>query len=121
MPDDINNLDTKEEGLKGIFGSRFQDLSEASAERKEKVTVNTTQSGKVAQKPTEKPMEYAEPALCFMEKLKDAAKRVLSFAVLNLLIFYWQQKGLMAESIALPCMIACAVLAGYGIAKLGGD
>ena len=56
----------------------------------------------------------------FMDDLYDCTKTTLLFGGLNVLIWYWQEAGLMDESIALPSMIACAVLAGLGIGKVMG-
>jgi hypothetical protein len=74
---------------------------------------------KTAQKVTLKPRDAEwEPTPhdpTQMEKLKACAKWVLSFGGLNLLIFYWQMAGLMAESIAVPCMWICCALVGYGV------
>lgn len=58
----------------------------------------------------------------FMDDLYACAKSTMIFGGLNMLIWYWQISGLMDESIAMPSMIACAVLAGIGIGKvLGGN
>lgn len=57
----------------------------------------------------------------WMDDLYDCMKTTLLFGGLNVLIWYWESAGLMDESIAMPSMIACAVLAGIGIGKvLGG-
>lgn len=125
MPDDINNLDSNDEGLKAIFGDRFHDetvpIAEATKEKQQ--TANTTHAVKVEQKPAQKPVEEkskeaewhpAKPRT-FMDSLMECAKWAMIFGGLNMLIFYWQQAGLMAESIAVPCMWVCCVLAGLGV------
>lgn len=52
-----------------------------------------------------------------IEIVKACAKGVALFGGLNLLIFYWQQAGLMASSIAIPSMCVCAALAGLSVGK----
>lgn len=47
--------------------------------------------------------------------LESCVKWVALFAVLNLVLFYWQQKGLLADSAAIPAMWVCALLGGCGI------
>ena len=54
----------------------------------------------------------------WMDDLKDCTKSTLIFGGLNVLIWYWQISGLMDESVALPSMLVCAVLAGVGIGKV---
>lgn len=125
MPNDINELDVTDAGLKGIFGDRFHDETErkSAAEECKKASTNTTPERKAVQKSAEKPVEDIwhpeKPKPNMMDNLIACTKRVLLFGALNLLIFYWQQKGLMAESIALPCMLVCAVMAGWGAARIG--
>lgn len=123
MPEDINELDVTDAGLKGIFGERFSDMTALDHEkaRKEKVSANTTKPEKVAQKPKDKPIEELwqppKPAPGFMDKLKDAVKWTATFGFLSLLVFYWKEAGLMAESIAVPSIAVCTALAGWGLGK----
>lgn len=121
MPDDINNLDTKDEGLKGIFGERFHDLSVAEACKSRNNKPATTNTAKAVQKPAETAgkakCEPAKPAPDWMARLKACAIWASGFGSLNFLIFYWQLAGLMDESIAIPCMWVCMALAGFGIGK----
>ena len=66
--------------------------------------------------------EPEKPAPNQMDKLRACAKSVLLFGGLSFLIFYWQQAGLMAESIAVPSIAVCTALAGFGAGKsaIGG-
>jgi hypothetical protein len=72
-------------------------------------------------KPSKKPMADAswEPVKepHWMDNMKSCAKSVLLFGGLSFLVFYWQQAGLMAESIAVPCIAVCTALAGWGCGK----
>lgn len=89
---------------------------------------DTTHEAKAAQKPADKPklakgtVEISEwhppmPEPNFMDRLKASAFEVAVFAGLNVLVFYWQLKGLMHSSIAIPSMCVCAALAGVSIGK----
>lgn len=72
------------------------------------------------QKPNEKPVEAQwEPVKerNWMDNLKDCGKWVIGFGGLSLLLFYWEMAGLMAESVAVPCMCLCTALAGVGVGK----
>jgi hypothetical protein len=64
---------------------------------------NPTQPKKKAQNP--------------MDALKECAKSSLLFGGLNMLIWYWEMAGLMAESIARPSSWVLAVLFGIGIGR----
>jgi len=133
MPNDINELDVNDIGLKGIFGERFHD------ETARKVTDEQFLDGiarsfeavhgskKPAQKPIQKVRdaewepEPHEPTQ--MEKIKACAKDALLFGGLSLMFFWFQQTGQMAMSASMPCIVACVALAGFGVGKnfAGGD
>ena len=51
------------------------------------------------------------------DRLKGCAKWAVTFGSLSMLIFYWQQTGLMDPAAAVPSMCACTCLAGYGVGK----
>ena len=107
MSDDINNLDTNDEGLKGIFGARFHDSTGHA--------VNTEQ--KPTRKPVDAKWEPAKPDPNWMDSMKSCAKSVLLFGGLSFLFFYWQQAGLMDSSVAVPTMCICTALAGVGVGR----
>lgn len=50
-------------------------------------------------------------------RLQDCAKSVSVYAAANLILFYWQQAGLLADKAAVPAMWVCALLAGYQLGK----
>ncbi len=53
----------------------------------------------------------------WMDNLKSCVKWAGCFGGLSLLVFYWQQAGLMANSIAVPTMCVCTCLAGWGVGR----
>lgn len=109
MENDINNLDPDDIGLKSIFGDNWRD--------------STKEEHKPQPKPKpvrSHPMEAQyEPVTTGtpLDKLVDCVKWVLPFGGLSCLIFYWQQAGLMAPSIAVPSMCVCTLLVGLGVGK----
>lgn len=125
MSNDINNLDVNDEGLKAIFGDRFHDETvESGAERSKKQETTYTseltkaeQSG--AQKRTYKDAKWepAKPDPNWLDKLKSCAMYTVGFGGLSILLFSWQQSGLMDSSVAIPSMCACTALAGWGVGK----
>lgn len=64
--------------------------------------------------------EPAKPVPNQMDKLKACALYAISYGGLNFLIFYWHLAGLMDDSISIPCMWACMLMAGFGIGKSFG-
>lgn len=129
MSNDINHLDTKDEGLKGIFCDRFHDMT--AGQPSEPRTNKPCKEANVAQKPTDgvketnvaqKPTEGVkdskwEPVkgITSLDKLKECVKWAAIFGGLNALLFYWQQAGLLDSKAAVPSMIICALLAGLSI------
>lgn len=131
MPDDINELDVNDIGLKQMFGERFHDetdkpRSEPVTVEPKKVSTNTTPIKKTAQSDAgdgQKAKEAQwEPVKerNWMDNLRECARAAVTFGGLNLLIFYWQQVGLMDSSVAVPSMCVCACLMGLGIGKVVG-
>lgn len=120
---EVNNLDPDDIGLKGIFGDRFQDetTQKPQTAKESPKASNPVNTGNVAQKPTGKATEAlwepVKPDPDFMDNLKDCAKSALLFGGLCFLIFYWEQSGLMASSIAVPSMCVCTALVGWSIGK----
>lgn len=105
--------------LASVMGDKFVDETAPISEAK----AIPTGTKKVAQKPAQKSMEeksvdaewHPVKPRNFMDSLMGCAKWALTFGGLNMLIFYWQQAGLMDESIAVPCMWVCCALAGFGV------
>ena len=116
----MTDFEKEDMELQALMGEKFVDVT---APISEAVQV-PTKPKKTAEKPTHKPTEDnwkpPKPAPNWMDKLKECAKSSFAFAGLNLLIFYWQNTGLMDESIALPSMCVCAALFGLGIGKVVG-
>lgn len=118
MPDDINELDVTDAGLKAIMGNRFHDETQKDIFKKE--TTTTTKEKKDPHKVTHdfkdgkwEPVKERN----WMDNLKGCAKWAIGFGGLSFLLFYWEQAGLMAESVAVPCMCLCTALAGWGVGK----
>ena len=114
---EINNLDPDDIGLQQVMGNRFQNGTKQSGRflRAEEGT-ESTQEEKKAQKPMDAQWEPSKERN-WMDDLKDCAKSSLLFGGLNMLIWYWEVSGLMDESVAMPCMLACAAMFGLGIGK----
>jgi hypothetical protein len=117
MPNDINELDVTDAGLKGIFGDRFHDETEPVKAETKKVSTDIPKMEKKVQKPADALWEPVKPESNWMDKLKSCTLWAGGFGALTMLFFSWQQAGLMDETVALPTMLACVALAGYGVGK----
>jgi hypothetical protein len=115
MPDDINGLDVTDAGLKGIFGSRFHDETEPVKVVSKKETT-TTATAKVAEKPMDAQWEPVKENT-WMDNLKACAIWAIGFGCLTFLFFSWQQAGLMDASVAVPTMLTCTALGGWGVGR----
>lgn len=116
MPDDINELDVNDIGLKGIFGSRFQDATQPASEQEE---VTFAPEMEVRWSEPKKPVSIGKlPKMekSFTQKLMACGKKSAVYAGLCILIAYWQSTGMMDASAAMPCMMTCTALIGvtYG-------
>ena len=69
------------------------------------------------EKPVDAQWEPVKPAPDWFSKLKKAVVWAVGFGSLSCLVFYWQNAGLMAESIAVPTIAVCTALAGWGVGK----
>lgn len=127
MPDDINGLDLTDAGLKAIMGNRFHDATEPVKAISKKETPTTTHTEKVAQKPKEKPMdaqwEPVKPAANYMDTLKAIVKDVCLWAILSLVLFYWQQTGRLELTTSWYALLFCVGMVFFSVGKncRGGD
>lgn len=58
-----------------------------------------------------------KPAMDFMDKLKQIAKDVCLYAVLSLILFWWQQTGRLEETTAWYSLLVCVGMVFFSIGK----
>ena len=63
------------------------------------------------------PYEPVKPALDFMDRLKQTAKDVCLYAVLSLILFWWQQTGRLEETTAWYSLLVCVGMVCFSIGK----
>ena len=113
MSETITNGDLLDEDLQALMGpercqNSWRPASVKPVEEKKPV-------GK--DKPIASQWQPPKPAPNWMDRLKGCAKRTALFSGLCILIFYWQQTGLMESAAAVPSMLACMLFAGVSIGK----
>ena len=129
MPEDINNLDTNDDGLKAIFGDRFHDISEPVKHVKavsKKETPTTPQPTKAVQKAKHEPVEAQwEPTKenTWYDNLKAIVKDVALFAFLSFVLFWWQQTGRLEVTTSWYALLFCVGMVFFSVGKhcRGGD
>lgn len=123
MPEDINELDVNDIGLKMVMGDRFHDETENADAVK--ITPKAENPAKAVKAPAIEPkIEPKDAKWCpvkpdpnWLDRLKECTKRLVVFGGLCVLFFYWQQTGQMEASAAVPSMCACCALAGVSVGK----
>lgn len=114
----MTDFEREDMELAAMMGDKFVDQTVPLSEMpKSEKKMDIPKTNKTAEKPMDAQWMPTKQRT-FMDDLADCAKTTILFGGLNVLIWYWEIAGLMDESIALPCMIACAVLAGIGIGKV---
>ena len=123
-------MDLEDEGLKEVMGGRFIDETTPLADmaQEEEECTYTARTQKTAHSPASGPAKAEQKCndcplvkqRTWMDDLKDVTKAIAIFGGLNMLIFYWQQAGLVADSVAVPCTWVCLILAGIGVGKVLG-
>lgn len=107
MSDTILNEDLLDEGLQAVMGP---DRCQPNWRLEPKKS-----TGK--DKPINTQWEPIKPDPNWLGRLRACVREVVPCSSICLLIFYWQQTGLMDSTAAVPSMLACMLLAGVGIGK----
>lgn len=123
MPEDINELDVNDIGLKMVMGDRFHDETETADAVK--ITHKAENPAKAVKAPAIEPKIEpkdaqwipAKPEPNFFDRLKACATWGVCCGGLSMLLFYWQQTGQMMPSAAVPSLYVCAFVFGWGICK----
>lgn len=112
------NDDLLDEDLQAVMGpDRCQNPNDWQPKLKKSPEVKPAEP-RILDKAEDAQYEPVRPNPNWLDKLKLAAKSSLLTSALCLLIFYWQQTGLMDPAAALPSMLTCMLLAGVGIGKV---
>lgn len=115
MSNDINELDEQDIGLKNLMGDRFRDVNEEYVQPEQQyMDIPDADMEEI-------PADLRKMGMDFTDKLMAFCKKSLVFAVVSWACFYWETKGLMDASIAVPAMWLCAVSAGFGAGRLARE
>ncbi len=112
------NDDLLDEGLQAVMGPDRCQTSMDWQPKPKKAPEKKPAEPRILDKALDAQYEPVRPAPNWLDKLKIAAKGSLMTSALCLLIFYWQQTGLMDPVAALPSMLACMLMTGVSIGKV---
>lgn len=123
--------DSEDTGLKAVMGGKFKDLSSEQKHSAPKVHKKAEadpalirQPSRAATFPRGEGTEAAGASLVKlntispMARLKACAKGVGLYGGISLLLFWWQQTGMLASKAAVPSFIVLALLAGLKIGRV---
>ena len=118
-----------DEGLKAVMGDRFNDETESHTvkhtakpveQKQSKPVKTTTKKEKPANaewEPVESQWEPEKPAPNWMDKLKQTAKDMCLWAVISLVLFYWQQTGRIDVTTSWYALLVCVGMVFFSIGK----
>lgn len=69
------------------------------------------------EQPVESLCKPVKPAPDFMDKLKQTAKDVCLYAVLSVILFWWQQTGRLEETTAWYSLLVCVGMVFFSVGK----
>ena len=122
----MTDFEREDMELQAVMGDKFVDLTiEANESPTENATANPVPkkcSAPVKDVPAkEKPVyahvEPVKPAPNFMDKLKQTAKDVCLYAVLSMVLFWWQKSGRLEETTAWYALLVCVGMVFFSVGK----
>lgn len=117
----MSDFEREDMELAAMLGDKFIDETKPMTEMpKMEQKIEPPKPKKAVQKAEEEQRNPVKQRT-WMDDLKDCMKSSLIFGGLNILIWYWETAGLMAESIARPSSWVCVALFGIGIGKVLRD
>lgn len=109
--------------LAAVMGGRFHDETQehgaepATMPGHKPEPVKPVKNTPVKEKPCEAPLELVKPFPDFMDKLKATTKDVSLYAVLSVILFWWQQAGLLEETTAWYALLVCVGMVFFSVGK----
>ena len=88
-----------------------------TASRKAEKNTNAAKDTPKEEKPVDARWESVKQSGDFMDKLKQTAKDTCMYAVLSLILFWWQQTGKLEETTAWYSLLFCVGMVFFSIGK----
>ena len=113
-----------DDGLKAVMGDRFHGETETdaivrehAAKRRTAESSGTCKNTPKEEKPVDASWEPVKHSRDFMDRLKQTAKDVCLYAVLSLILFYWQQTGRLETNTSWYALLVCVGMVFFSICK----
>ena len=119
----MTDFEREDMELAAVMGGRFHDeTKEHGAETATKhghkpEPVKPVKNTPAKEKPVKALWEPVKPAPDFMDKLKQTAKDISLYAVLSMILFYWQQTGKLEETTAWWALLVCVGMVFFSVGK----
>ena len=122
----MTDFEREDMELEAIMGGKFADLTPKTKENHAEKPVAKADSKKhsapvknvpAKEKPAENCCEPVTDAHRFMDKLKHTTKDVCLYAVLSLILFWWQQSGRLEETTAWYALLVCVGMVFFSVGK----
>lgn len=118
----MTDFEREDMELQAVMGDKFMDATQEPAEKPAEKPVSKKQSkpvksAPVKEKPVDAQWEPVKPAPNFMEKLKQTVIDVWLYAGISLVLFWWQQTGLLEETTAWYALLVCVGMLFFTVGK----
>lgn len=112
----MENMEAFDPDLLGVMGSRYDD-GETPKEMPvmERKPVGPGTQAKPTKLVEKTPCPFPKPAPGLMDRLTNAALWAGICGGISMLLWWFEINGLMAMEAAFPCIVVCALLAGFGV------
>ena len=95
------------------LGGSEKPTAKAEAKKQETPTKNAPEK----EKTVDAQWEPVKPAPDFMDKLRTSAKDMALYAVLSVILFWWQQTGRLEETTAWYSLLVCVGMVFFSVGK----
>ena len=116
----MTDFEREDMELSEVMGGRFTDMTKGEKPARKPVAPKESNPGKNTtkeEKPVESLWKPVKPAPDFMDKLKQTAKDVCLYAVLSLILFWWQQTGRLETTTSWYALLVCVGMVFFSIGK----
>lgn len=119
----MTDFEREDMELAAVMGGRFHDETKEHGAENAKThghkpePVKPEKNTPAKEKPVDALLEPVKPTPDFMDKLKQAAKDVALYAVLSLILFWWQQTGRIDYNTAWYALLVCVGMVFFSIGK----
>ena len=122
----MSDFEREDMELQALMGDKFMDSTKETNEKPTEkpvtkpVPVKHSEPVKnipVKEKPVETQWEPVKPSPNYMDRLRATVKEVFLWAVLSLVLFWWQQTGRLEATTAWYSLLVCVGMVSFSVGK----